>query len=176
MWDLNIYSVRYTLSGGHQGLSVLSCAVANGTRALSGGADNKLRVWDLENHALVGPPLSGHSGSITCIKAARGVVDRCAIFFSGSTDTTIKKWQVAMDGTALVLATFMGHEGPVRCISLYDNDSRIASGGADGAVKVEVLTYFCPSLSHYLRPLRPLVMGHRYSSMYRDANWAPRVC
>lgn len=121
---------------GHAGLSVLSCAVANGTRALSGGADNKLRVWDLENHSIVGKPILGHSGSITCIKAARGVVDRCAVFFSGSTDMTIKKWQVAMDGSALVVATFMGHEGVVRCISLYDSDRRLASGGSDGVVKV----------------------------------------
>lgn len=128
--------MRYTLSGGHGERPVLSCAVANGTRALSGGADKKLRVWDLENHSVVGEPLLGHSGIITCIKAVPGIVDGGAFFFSGSVDMTIKKWQVKMNGQALVIATFMGHEGPVRCISLYDGDRKIASGGSDGVVKV----------------------------------------
>jgi WD40 repeat protein len=134
--------VRHTLSGGHEGTAVLSCAVANGTRALSGGANNTLRIWDLENHSLVGSPLLGHSGSVTCIKAAKGVVERCAIFFSASSDATIKKWQVSMEGTAMVLATYMGHDGPVRSISLYDGDRKIASGGFDGAIKVLLVRVF----------------------------------
>jgi WD40 repeat protein len=36
----------------------------------------------------------------------------------------------------MVLATYMGHDGPVRSISLYDGDRKIASGGFDGAIKV----------------------------------------
>ena len=96
---------------GHTGF-VYCCAVfAEGRRAISGGWDDTLKVWDLETNTEVAT-LAGHDDSVIC----------CTVFaegrraISGSADNTLKVWDLE---TSTMIATLTGHTNVVMCCSIF---------------------------------------------------------
>lgn len=120
-------AVRCSLDSGHH--SALCCAVFSfGRRAVTGGSDTLLRIWDLENKVSLGPPLEGHTASVLCVIAEADVI------ISGGTDATVRVWRLAACNQYLQ-SMLISHVGPVRCMSAIGT-SQLLSGGSDGVVRV----------------------------------------
>ncbi|GMR48239.1 hypothetical protein PMAYCL1PPCAC_18434, partial [Pristionchus mayeri] len=72
--------------------------------------------------------LSGHREGVVCVQFDG---DRVV---SGSTDTTIRCWDLKQEGTGLLEHTLHGHSDTVRCLHLVGN--RLASGSNDFTIKI----------------------------------------
>lgn len=100
--DLQSGQILKTLQGHTE--PVKDCCIFPGeraTKALSCGADNKLKVWDLEQGTEDGEHLwdetNGHTKAVNaiCIFAVAGETDRL-LALSASADGTLKVWDLAM--------------------------------------------------------------------------------
>jgi WD40 repeat protein/serine/threonine protein kinase len=113
---------------GHGETPVAVAVAPDGVRALSGGLDATLRVWDLESRGAESV-LSGHDGAITSAAfagdGARGV--------SGGRDRTVRLWD--LDGGRL-LATLEGHGETVSAVDASPDGRRAASASWDGTVRL----------------------------------------
>ncbi|EDO39072.1 predicted protein, partial [Nematostella vectensis] len=74
----------------------------------------------------------GHTQGISCVQ-----FDDTRIV-SGSSDKTIKVWDLSREDTSAVL-TLAGHSGTVRCLNL--NGNRLVSGSVDRSIKVWDLSF-----------------------------------
>ena len=106
----------------HEG-SVNSVAVSE-NYFVSGGADNKIKVWNLETEKLE-RTLSGHSASVWSVAISANTV------ISGSSDKTIKVWNLE---TGELERTLSGHLDSVWSVAISGN--QIVSGSKDKTIKV----------------------------------------
>jgi WD40 repeat protein len=68
--------------------------------AVSSGADQTLRVWDLAAGAALGEPLKGHTDFVGAV--AVGKLDGRAIAVSGGDDQTLRVWDLAGSKLAVI--------------------------------------------------------------------------
>ena len=64
-------SRRHPLTGHDGGVSAVAVS-ADGRRAVSGGDDGTVRVWDLATGAAAGTPCTGHDGGVHAVAVERG--------------------------------------------------------------------------------------------------------
>lgn len=69
------------------GCKLLAVAQLDSSRVAVGGADNKIRVMDIDRGAVV-DEISGHTGSVCVLTANR------RFLFSGSYDATVRRWDL----------------------------------------------------------------------------------
>ena len=113
---------------GHQG-SVLAVAVsADGRRAVSGGGDGTVRVWDLDTGTAM-RALTGHDRAVGAVAVSPD--GRRAV--SGGDDGTVRVWDL---DTGKTVRTLTGHRGPVFAAAVSADGHRAVSGGEDGTVRV----------------------------------------
>jgi WD40 repeat protein len=125
----------YTLPGGEliQDLSahpnwVTTVAYSpDGNFLVSGGSDDKVRVWDRMGKMLF--TCADHKGDVTQVKVSP---DNKWIISAGK-DDVIKIWN-AKDG--LLVRTLMGHKGDVNGIDISPDGLRLVSGAADKTCKI----------------------------------------
>ncbi len=99
----------------------------DGHRIISGGADDTVRVWDIDTGQPAGPPMTGHATKVTNVALSD---DGHHVLF-GSADNTLRVWDAdtgqpvgpAMPGASAVM-------------DLSDDGHRVVSGSPDGAVQV----------------------------------------
>jgi WD40 repeat protein/serine/threonine protein kinase len=106
-----------------QGVAVDS----SGARALTGGLDSTVRVWDLAS-LRAEATLAGHDGAVTAIAfagAARAV--------SSGRDGTVRLWDLA---TRHPLAVLEGHADTVTAVDATPDGARAASAGVDGTARL----------------------------------------
>ena len=122
-----IRALEQTLAG-HTGL-VRSVAVsADGGRAVSGGDDGTVRVWDLAAGRQQAQ-LTGHHGAVRSV-AVSADGGRAV---SGGDDGTVRVWDLAAGRQQ---AQLTGHHGAVRSVAVSADGGRAVSGGDDGTVRV----------------------------------------
>ncbi len=92
---------------------------------LTGSLDATMRLWN----TATGKTLQHFFGHVEGIW---GLAASTLRFVTGANDATVKIW----DPTGRCERTFTGHAGPVTCVGL--SDSRMASGGEDGEVRVYI--------------------------------------
>jgi WD40 repeat protein len=102
----------------------------DGTRIVTGSADNTLRVWDVNTGQPVGPPLTGHTDTVW--KVAFSPDGRRIA--SGGADKTVRVWDAATGQP--VGPPLTGHTEAVWSVAFSPDGRRIASGGADKTVRV----------------------------------------
>ncbi|KAF0888961.1 hypothetical protein E2562_020179 [Oryza meyeriana var. granulata] len=110
-----------------------------------GSSDGAVTHWQWRRGAVAGQPprnggaLRGHKMAVLCLAVAGRVV------VSGSADRTISVWRREEGAEHARLAVLTGHTGPVKCVSMDEEDATAAdgdkrwvvySGSLDGSVKV----------------------------------------
>ncbi len=113
---------------GHTG-DVNSVALSrDGRRAISGGDDKTVRVWNLQNGRCE-RVLEGHTGQVWNVALSSD--GRRAI--SGGDDKTVRVWDLQNGRCELVL---QGHANEVDCVALSSDGRRAISGSWDETVRV----------------------------------------
>jgi WD40 repeat protein/serine/threonine protein kinase len=107
--------------------AVLALVVSpDGKQGLTGGADNTVRLWNLDTGAEV-RRFPGHTAPVRCV--ALSWDGRFAL--SGSDDKTVRLWDMEK-GTLLDTFTMLE---PVSAVAFSPEGKRFLTGGADGAVR-----------------------------------------
>lgn len=115
------------LEGHTDGIRCVS-VTPDGRRAVSGGDDKTLRVWDLGSGECL-RVLKGHAGTVGSVSVTPD--GRRAI--SGSGDRRVCEWDLE---TGACLRTLDGHTFPVQCVSVTPDGRRAVSGSADETLRV----------------------------------------
>ncbi|MBO9309930.1 MAG: PQQ-binding-like beta-propeller repeat protein [Chloroflexi bacterium] len=128
VWSMGSGLPMRAIHSAHRG-DILCCAISpDGTWALSGGRDRRLRMWSLSDGRLI-RTLEGH----------RDVIWRCAIspdgrwFASASADRSVRVWSAESGALRFQLD---GHSVQVNCCAISPDGRYIASASADGTARL----------------------------------------
>ena len=113
--------LQRTLAG-HDGPVQAVAVSTDGRRAVSGGADRTVRVWDLDTGQQQAQ-LSGHHGPVAAVAVSAD--GRRAVSGSGA-DRTVRVWDL---DTGQQQAQLSGHDGPVAAVAV-SADGRAPSPAA----------------------------------------------
>jgi tRNA A-37 threonylcarbamoyl transferase component Bud32 len=117
---------------GHTGMILSASFSPDGSRVLTGSADNTAKVWDAKNGAEV-LTLKGHTNLVS---SASFSPDGSRIL-TGSRDQTAKVWD-ARSGAEIL--TLKGHTEGVNSASFSPDGSRVLTGSGDKTAKVRDAT------------------------------------
>jgi WD40 repeat protein len=93
----------------------------------TGGHDNMIRVWSKDGELLI--QMKGHDNRVNSLCWSKDG----AYIFSGSSDRTIRKWQLIDGKEAFVL---QGHTQPVTSICVSPDESHLVSASYDYSVRI----------------------------------------
>lgn len=125
----------------NQEIAVTSVAV-NATDAVvyAGTSDGLVNFWEQQKHVLGhGGVIKGHKQAVLCLAAAG------SLLFSGSADMTICVWRREVGGFHSYLSVLTGHSGPVKCLTVQENQENgdrsvrqwvVYSGSLDKSVRL----------------------------------------
>ena len=111
-----------------QNASLSTAFSPDGKLFATGNADNKIRVWRVEDYKEI-VTCEGHESWVWSIAFSPDG----QTLVSGSLDQTVKLWDLS---TGQCLKTFHGHTGWVWCVAFSPTGARVASGSNDHTVKV----------------------------------------
>jgi hypothetical protein len=120
-------ALEQTLTG-HDGPVLAVSASADGTRAVTGGHDGTVRVWDLAA-GREQAQLTGHNGPVLAVSASADGTRAV----TGGRDGTVRVWDLAAGREQ---SQFAGHDGTVRAVAISADAARAVTGGRDGTVRV----------------------------------------
>ncbi|MCX5786211.1 MAG: WD40 repeat domain-containing protein [Elusimicrobia bacterium] len=100
----------------------------DGKYIASGGVDNTLKIWRLEDGLCV-KTLKGHKSFVNSVAFSPDGKNLA----SASEDNTVKIWNIE-DGSCI--NTFKGHRDSVWSAAFFPDGKRIASGSTDGTIKI----------------------------------------
>ncbi|MFT4980146.1 MAG: WD40 repeat protein [Myxococcota bacterium] len=110
---------------GHRGMVTAAVLLRDGARAISGGVDGVLILWDLASGQ--GKRLYRHAGAVTsCALSEDGT-----LLLSGGTDGVLRVWDLTR-GRAV--GAMSGHDGPVTSCAISADGSQALSGSSDRTV------------------------------------------
>jgi WD40 repeat protein len=127
IFDAQSKTVRATLLGNVFGIS---CAAftRDGTRVVTGSADNTAKVWDVSTGHLV-TSMEGHRLPVNCVAFSSDG----NLVVTASGDAVTRIWD-AWSGK--LLSTFEGHVGPVGFASFSPDGTRLLTVGWEGMARV----------------------------------------
>ena len=115
--------VKRAMGGYSEGISTVAIS-ADGTKAVSGGEDGSVKLWDLRNGTLI-DTLKGQGSPVNAIT----LTPDGAIAVSSSDDNRLKAWELA---TGRLIRDWDAHH--VRAVSITPEGGRALSGGGEGWV------------------------------------------
>ena len=113
---------------GHNDFVRAVAITPNEELAVSGSADNTLKVWDLSSGEVI-RTLKGHAGSVNAV----GVTPNGEFALSGSSDNSLKIWDLS---SGEVSHTLHGHGAWVNALSISGNGKLALSASSDRTLKV----------------------------------------
>lgn len=117
-----------TLLKGHFGFLLSAAFSPDGSRIVSGAADNTVKIWNAVTGSEV-QTLQGHSSDVFDVAFS---LDNRRIA-SASNDNTIKVWDT---GNGSEIATLTGHTEAVGSVAFNNDGERIVSTGSDHTVRI----------------------------------------
>ncbi|MET7650855.1 MULTISPECIES: P-loop NTPase fold protein [unclassified Streptomyces] len=111
-------------------------SAAGATRIASAGDDGTVRIWDGEDGARVGSPLTGHNAGLWALTSWQ-VRDGSTQLASGGDDGTVRIWDP--ESGAVVGEPLRGHDAGVWALTSWqttDGSARIASAGEDNTIRI----------------------------------------
>ncbi len=106
----------------------------DGKHALSGGADNTLKLWDISDGKEI-RTFKGHSGAAPFCDGVLSVAfspdGKYAL--SGAWDSTVKLWDIR---SGKEIRTLKGHTNRVATVAFSPDGKQVLSGGWDNALKI----------------------------------------
>ena len=117
LWDAGRLNTLRTLHG-HEGGTAAVAFSLDGTRLVSGGADRKVRVWDLRSGT--SGVIGGHQGTVACV----AISPNGRLVVSGGSDRCVRLWDPGASAGPTVI-----YDGPhaVRQVAFSPDGKRIAS-------------------------------------------------
>ncbi|NEO41626.1 MAG: peptidase C14 [Moorea sp. SIOASIH] len=100
----------------------------DGNKIISGGDDNKMRLWDTESGQII-HTLQGHTRAVNDIVFSRD--DNKII--SGGDDNTVLLWDTE---SGQLIHTLEGHKSAVNAIAFSPDDNKILSGSWDNTLRL----------------------------------------
>ncbi|MGF1539565.1 MAG: NACHT domain-containing protein [Pleurocapsa sp.] len=147
LWDFHTKECLQTyIAEDCQG--VYSVAFSPNEQAIiSGSTDNKIRLWELQTGKCL-RVFAGHEGFVFSVACSSNFTSLSAfsqyqagIFASGSSDRTVKLWDLA---TGKCLHTLRGHDNKVCSVAFSSDGKLVASGSQDQSTKLwDVATGKC---------------------------------
>jgi WD40 repeat protein len=113
---------------GHSDVVTTMAVLTDGRRALSGSADDTLRLWDLDTGESL-RTLEGHADMVSAVAALTD--GRRAL--SGSHDKTLRLWDLATGETLRILE---GHTSGVNAVAVLADGRRALSGSIDNTLRL----------------------------------------
>lgn len=130
MWDWETGRVLSKLSLGPDRIGCLA-VIGDEEEIILGGADSKLRLWNVSKDNQVGKSFDGHTdGWVNCVVASPD--SKYAL--SGSWDKTLRVWD--LESHKQVGSTLVGHTDLVMCATISADGRRVVSGGCDRKICV----------------------------------------
>ncbi|ODQ64403.1 WD40 repeat-like protein [Nadsonia fulvescens var. elongata DSM 6958] len=143
--DIRIVSVEGTdceILTGHRDTVIALDRSHDGEWLVSASKDNEARLWRIntvnKNYECVAT-LRGHTGSVGAVGLPRIPINprhMPSFILSGSQDLTIKKWEIASDGTAKTSYTRKAHDKDINSMDVSPNDALFATASQDRTVKI----------------------------------------
>ncbi len=128
---LKIYNIQggtlHSDINAHPGWVTTVAYSPDGTKIITGGNDNKVRIWSNTGTLLY--TCTGHTDDITNVK----VTPDNSFVVSSSKDDKIKIWNIA---TGALVRTIGGHTNDVNGIDISPDGSRIVSASSDSTCKI----------------------------------------
>lgn len=115
----------------------------------SGGADDTVRLWDVQTDHQIGTPLAGHVDHVTSVAFSPD----SNTLASGSIDGTVRLWDVATRQP--IGDAFNAAAGKVFAVAFSPDGRTLASGNGDGTVRLWDVTYL-------IHPMRQLCESLQY--------------
>ncbi|KAG2342754.1 WD40 repeat-like protein [Suillus weaverae] len=110
------------------GGGISSMAVCpNETMVVCGGADSRLRLWNIKKGSMIGDPWEGHDDAVRCLDWSPNALE----IASGSEDGTIRRWNP--DTGRQIAPPIKTSHGWVEAVKYSPQGDKFASGG-DGAI------------------------------------------
>uniref|UniRef100_A0A7N0TDV6 Uncharacterized protein n=1 Tax=Kalanchoe fedtschenkoi TaxID=63787 RepID=A0A7N0TDV6_KALFE len=111
-----------------QDFAVTSVAVDSASRIVyCGSSDGLVNFWEGGKQGLShGGVLRGHKLAVLCLAAAGNLV------FSGGADKSICVWRRDEGGAHSCLSVLTGHNGPVKCLAVVKEETRLEENGTKG--------------------------------------------
>jgi hypothetical protein len=113
---------------GHTGRVMCLAVSRDGTRALSGGADKTVRLWDVETGTCL-HVFDGFRGDVNSVEFSRDG----SLAVATSDDTTVRLFDLR---TRTDVRSFEGHSDPVRSAVISGDGQRVLSAGEDGTLRL----------------------------------------
>jgi hypothetical protein len=101
---------------------------ADGTKVVSAGADNVVKVWDYEKGEKL-RDIPGHQKQVTRL----AVVPKTPTVLTASGDATVRLWNVDSGGQA---RQYPGHTDFVYAVAVSPDGAVVAAGGEEGVVRI----------------------------------------
>ena len=130
VWSVGTQAAVCSLQGCSSGVSSLVFGPGE-ERILAGAEKGTLKLFDVDGAKAV-RSITGHRGAVTAVDIH---MSRSHFMASGSSDTNCKLWDSrARD----CVAKYVGHSGALNTLAFSPDGQWLASGSADGMVKVRL--------------------------------------
>jgi WD40 repeat protein len=102
----------------------------DGALILSAFATREVVVWDAKSGYLIRNLLKGHLGAVACT----AFVPNSSNIVSGSSDRTIRLWDLGRDDSEYIEKQLFGHSSRVSSVGFSSDSKNLVSGAGDGSV------------------------------------------